>query len=290
MVALMEKTTSPPSFFCGGVLVSRNKVLTGELKIIRTSIYCKFTSSHFYSAAHCIQNKDQRRKRLMRDTFILFGAYDLSEQYQTGTFSESPTDVFIHPDWNPSNQRYDADIAALLMEDDILYTKYIRPICLPQSDLTAKEGYVTGWGESEDTSKVHENIPKEIKIPIHANEFCFLESAEFTKISSPRTFCGGARNISGPCRGDSGGGVFVKVGNVFYLKGIVAASLMTISGQCDVTNFALYTNVEKFIDWIEDPTGFVPHPSKPSRKLNPSFTRTPSSTEPTTTIAGTSII
>ena len=32
MVALMQKKTSPPSYFCGGVLVSRTKVLTGELK------------------------------------------------------------------------------------------------------------------------------------------------------------------------------------------------------------------------------------------------------------------
>lgn len=32
MVAIMQKTTSPPRLFCGGVLVSSTKVLTGELK------------------------------------------------------------------------------------------------------------------------------------------------------------------------------------------------------------------------------------------------------------------
>ena len=31
MVALMKKTSSSPIFFCGGVLVSSTKVLTGEL-------------------------------------------------------------------------------------------------------------------------------------------------------------------------------------------------------------------------------------------------------------------
>jgi secreted trypsin-like serine protease len=30
MVALMQKVTSPPKLFCGGVLVSFTKVLTGE--------------------------------------------------------------------------------------------------------------------------------------------------------------------------------------------------------------------------------------------------------------------
>lgn len=30
MVAVMERAVSPPKFFCGGVLVSLNKVLTGK--------------------------------------------------------------------------------------------------------------------------------------------------------------------------------------------------------------------------------------------------------------------
>lgn len=54
-------------------------------------------------------------------------------------------------------------------------------------------------------------------------------------------------------RGDSGGGLFVKSGTVFYLKGLVSASL-TNFGQCDVTNFALYTNVDKFMSWVKSPT------------------------------------
>jgi secreted trypsin-like serine protease len=32
MVALMQKATNPPKLFCGGVLVSYTKVLTGEIK------------------------------------------------------------------------------------------------------------------------------------------------------------------------------------------------------------------------------------------------------------------
>lgn len=46
----------------------------------------------------------------------------------------------------------------------------------------------------------------------------------------------------------------IKRGNTFYLKGIVSASLADQINSCDVENFALYTNVDKFIDWIENPT------------------------------------
>ena len=86
--------------------------------------------------------------------------------------------------------------------------------------------------------------------------------------------------MSGPCRGDSGGGLFVKKGETYYLKGLVSASLTSL-GQCDVTNFALYTNVEKFIDWIGEPTEelFVANqPSRPSFSNNGACTITSEST------------
>lgn len=43
MVAMMERTVSPPKFFCGGVLVTKTKVLTGNYQH-RTS---SSNSKHF---------------------------------------------------------------------------------------------------------------------------------------------------------------------------------------------------------------------------------------------------
>jgi secreted trypsin-like serine protease len=167
--------------------------------------------------------------------------------------SISPSEIVIHPDWNPFNRRYDADIAAMILDDNIPYTKYIRPICIPSIESKSNEGWISGWGKSEDPKNKYENIPKQLKIPIHDNEHCFLESVEFTVISSRRTICGGAKDKKGPCHGDSGGGLYVKKNNIYYLKGIVSASLSSFPGECDVTRYALYTNVEKFIDWIKNP-------------------------------------
>lgn len=48
--------------------------------------------------------------------------------------------------------------------------------------------------------------------------------------------------------------MYIKHGKSFYLKGIVSASITDINGNCDVTNLALYTNVLKFKDWIENST------------------------------------
>lgn len=134
----------------------------------------------------------------------MFGAYNLDDSYEDGIYSKVPSEVKIHPDWNPDTIRYKADIAAILLEEALTYTKYIRPVCLPAFELTADEGYVSGWGKSQD--KRVESIPKQIKVPIKTNEECFLEkeaeSFNFANIASSTTFCAGGRNSQGPCHGE----------------------------------------------------------------------------------------
>lgn len=54
--------------------------------------------------------------------------------------------------------------------------------------------------------------------------------------------------------GDSGSGFVIKHNNVFYLKGIVSASLLDVNRNCDVKNYAIYTDVMKYIEWIKNPS------------------------------------
>lgn len=230
MVALMSRATGENKFFCGAVLVSRTKVLT---------------------AAHCIQDK-HREKIKTRDVWLILGAYDLSNRNEVGVYSVAPSEIIMHPDWNPYVDKYDADIAAIIVEHDVPYNTFIRPVCIASNQIEAREGHVSGWGSSlsPDETKLHENIAKQLKIPVWTNEYCFLESNEFVKVASARTFCAGKRDGAGVCNGDSGGGLYVRSGGVFYLQGLVSASLLA-EGRCNVFNFALYTNVNKFISWID---------------------------------------
>lgn len=230
-VALMLRRNNQQKFFCGGVLIAKTKVLT---------------------AGHCIQDKE-REALLARDVLMLFGVHDLNNRNQNGVYSASASSIVMHPDWNPYGERYDADIAVINVEDEIPYTRFIKPICIASNEMQVTEGWVTGWGKSEDESKLHENVPKVLKVPIWTNEHCFLEALEFSKLASKRTLCAGSRDGTGVCNGDSGGGLFVKSGDAFYLKGLISASLVK-QGKCDVSNFALYTNVNKFTDWIDVPT------------------------------------
>ena len=50
--------------------------------------------------------------------------------------------------------------------------------------------------------------------------------------------------------GDSGGGMYTNVGSVWYIRGIVSASLFRNDGTCDVSKYAVVTNVAKYTNWI----------------------------------------
>lgn len=157
----------------------------------------------------------------------------------------------MHPEWKPLTINYDSDIALIELANPVTLTDLIYPICLPTESLASGggKGYIAGWGKSESNA-IHENITRELEISISSsNEDCFLKNSRFAQISSRNTFCAGNENGSGPCSGDSGGGLFVLHQNRWYLKGIVSSSFV-ILGMCDVSQSAVFTNVPKFLTWV----------------------------------------
>jgi len=49
-----------------------------------------------------------------------------------------------------------------------------------------------------------------------------------------------------------GGGFFIFSESSWMVKGIVSSSTFDSSSRCDVTRYAVFTNVVKFLDWIQD--------------------------------------
>ena len=193
------------------------------------------------------------KKLLPRDLITLFGAYNLSDLYETGRTPLSPQKIQVHEDWNPNLQSYDADIAIVTFEAGaILFSSYVQPICLwnKKTDPTQTEGQVSGWGQSQNLEKKFEEIPTKLKVPIHTNEFCFLTTKDLVDLASNRTFCAGRGDGTGICDGDSGGGVSIKVESTFYFRGIVSSGLYD-QISCDVSKFAIFTDVLKFKPWID---------------------------------------
>lgn len=134
---------------------------------------------------------------------LIFGAYDLNDLTQSGTYHASPSEIRIHDDWNINTLKYDADIAVLKTEDDVPYSRFIRPVCLwnKLTDPNLPKGVIAGWGKSNDSENYYQSIPKQLRVPIKTQEDCFLDNPSITEMASNRTFCAGSKDGSGPCLG-----------------------------------------------------------------------------------------
>ena len=191
-------------------------------------------------------------KLLARDLIASFGAYNLNNAHETGRTSLSPQKIQVHDDWNPNLENFDADIAIVTFEAcAITFSTYVQPICLwnEKTAPTQTEGYLGGWGQSENLNKNFEEIPTKLKVPIHTNEDCFLTTKDLADLASNRTFCAGRGDGTGTCTGDSGGGLSIKVGSTFYFRGIISSGLWD-GTSCDVSKYSIFTDVLKFKLWI----------------------------------------
>jgi len=49
----------------------------------------------------------------------------------------------------------------------------------------------------------------------------------------------------------TGGGYYMLDGNTYFLKGITSSTLF-INNRCDINEYAVYTNVHEYLDWIKE--------------------------------------
>lgn len=197
--------------------------------------------------------EETKKTLLPRDVLALFGAHKLSDGFETGRIKQSPKKIYIHDEWNHLKVRNNADVSLLeFWGNKITFGDFVQPICLWESENepTVTEGVATGWIKIESLMESRDNFPKLVQAPIQSNNECFLDEDRLVD-QSRTTFCSGILNGSGVCNGDSGGGLFIIVDGIFYLKGIMSLSLIEDDG-CDVSKNAVYTNFLKFKDWMKD--------------------------------------
>lgn len=39
--------------------------------------------------------------------------------------------IHVHPEWKVDAEKWDADLAILVLDEAVLFTRFIQPVCLP---------------------------------------------------------------------------------------------------------------------------------------------------------------
>lgn len=220
------------AFMCAGNLVTKSLVVT---------------------AAHCVRS--DTRQLAVSEVLIALGRHDMVNWMETGSRLEEVAEIIVHPDYRKTSTSFDADIAVARLRRPIEYSEYIRPICLWRgrnelTDVVGTIGTVVGWG-SDGHGQTVTKTPRSINIPIVSEGDCLRSSATFGIITSNRSFCAGRKDGFGPCHGDSGSGLAVLRDGRMMLRGIVSAALAGPMSTCDLSNYVLFTDASKFVEWIE---------------------------------------
>lgn len=175
-------------------------------------------------------------------------------QYSTGEIcAPSPIDISIeeviyYPEFREKQNNFHHDIGLIRLSSDINYTDYIKPICLPSSQLRSlpsEEVYVAGWGRTL-TSK-RSSVKQKLSVPIVDVESCRNKFSARNVTLNDNQICAGGKFREDTCDGDSGGPLMMVRGGSWFVEGIVSYGF-----RCGLEGWpAIYTRVNAYNDWIQ---------------------------------------
>jgi secreted trypsin-like serine protease len=203
------------------------------------------------SAAHCLTNIT------VNQALVFIGGHNIRKLNDPNSRRHDVAQLIPHPDYTKENKSFsDADIGLITLSEPVMYTDFIKPICLWPTDevnqnlnIVGRKGVVVGWGR--DDSGEGAMTPTSIEIPVVSTTDCLLSDISYQRITSNRTLCVGERNGNGPCHGDSGSGFVIQMDGKWVLRGIVSAGLPdVVRNTCDLTKYVVLSDTVKFMNWI----------------------------------------
>ncbi len=160
------------------------------------------TPRHVVFAAHCLQDKRQTWIRNALDSYFFFkNDHNLDDDSAKADVSE----FIIHPDWDPEDSHYTADIAIAVLKEPLKITDEVRHVCLntpsePIQSFVGRSGKVYGWGLTEELQ--FDSKLRHVDVPFVDQALCNSSNLELPKIMSGTSFCAGAKDgKTGACNG-----------------------------------------------------------------------------------------
>jgi hypothetical protein len=155
-------------------------------------------------AAHCLQNKRQEKAKNASDTYFYFkNDYDTDDDSANAYVSK----FIVHPDWDPEDSHFAADIAIAVLKEPLNLTDEVRHVCLntpsdPIQSFAGRNASVYGWGLTEDLEAEPVTELRHVEVPLVDQALCNSSNTILHRTMSDTSFCAGASDgKTGACNG-----------------------------------------------------------------------------------------